>query len=80
LVAPEYIKGDSGVTPHIGENGNWWIGDEDTGKPSRGEKGDSRFTDEKLFNDLIESDMIPAVYDIDRSILTDEKGNIILRY
>ena len=25
--------------PHIGENGNWYVGDEDTGKPSRGDKG-----------------------------------------
>ena len=32
-------KGDPGITPHIGENGNWYLGDTDTGKPSRGEKG-----------------------------------------
>lgn len=25
--------------PHIGENENWYVGDEDTGKPSRGDKG-----------------------------------------
>ena len=24
-------KGEPGITPHIGENGNWWIGDDDTG-------------------------------------------------
>ena len=30
-------KGEQGVTPHIGENGNWFIGDEDTEMPSRGE-------------------------------------------
>ena len=23
--------------PHIGENENWYVGDEDTGKPSRGD-------------------------------------------
>ena len=27
------------ITPYIGENGNWYLGDEDTGKPSRGDKG-----------------------------------------
>ena len=32
-------KGADGITPHIGENGNWYLGDTDTGKPSRGEKG-----------------------------------------
>lgn len=25
--------------PHIGENENWYVGDTDTGKPSRGDKG-----------------------------------------
>ena len=32
--------GQNGITPTIGENGNWYLGNEDTGKPSRGEKGD----------------------------------------
>lgn len=31
--------GKDGATPEIGENGNWWINGEDTGKPSRGEAG-----------------------------------------
>lgn len=31
--------GMDGSTPHIGENGNWFIGDVDTGMPSRGEAG-----------------------------------------
>ena len=31
--------GTDGITPHIGENGNWYIGNTDTGKPSRGEQG-----------------------------------------
>lgn len=33
-------KGTNGTTPHIGDNGNWYIGTTDTGKPSRGAKGD----------------------------------------
>lgn len=32
--------GDNGITPHIGDNGNWYLGETDTQKPSRGEKGD----------------------------------------
>lgn len=32
--------GKDGITPTIGENGNWYLGETDTGKPSRGEKGD----------------------------------------
>ena len=47
--------GADGITPTIGENGNWFLGDVDTNKPSRGEKGDkgdaftySDFTAEQL--------------------------------
>lgn len=32
--------GKDGITPTIGANGNWYLGDIDTQKPSRGEKGD----------------------------------------
>lgn len=31
--------GENGETPYIGDNGNWFVGSDDTGKPSRGEKG-----------------------------------------
>lgn len=31
--------GDDGITPHIGENGNWWIGDTDTGVHATGSAG-----------------------------------------
>lgn len=33
--------GVNGLTPHIGENGNWWIGDTDTGVLAKGVKGDT---------------------------------------
>ncbi len=33
------VNGQDGLTPTIGENGNWFLGDTDTGKPSRGEIG-----------------------------------------
>lgn len=31
--------GENGLTPYIGQNGNWYIGDNDTGQPSRGAAG-----------------------------------------
>ena len=31
--------GGNGLTPHIGDNGNWWLGNNDTLKPARGEQG-----------------------------------------
>ena len=48
LIAEADLKGDKGapgapgkdgITPHIGDNGNWYLGATDTGKPSRGEQG-----------------------------------------
>ena len=42
LVVIEGTKGDpgaDGITPTIGDNGNWYLGETDTGKPSRGKTG-----------------------------------------
>lgn len=33
-------KGDPGDSPHIGENGNWWVGDTDTGVSAAGSGGE----------------------------------------
>lgn len=33
-------KGDDGLTPSIGQNGNWFLGTTDTGVPATGPKGD----------------------------------------
>lgn len=38
--AVDMAAGADGVTPTIGENGNWYLGETDTGKPSRGDKGE----------------------------------------
>lgn len=35
----DYKNGADGLTPHIGENGNWWIGEIDTGVKARGTDG-----------------------------------------
>ena len=35
----DYFDGANGITPTIGDNGNWYLGDTDTGKPSRGAAG-----------------------------------------
>ena len=32
--------GIDGIVPNVGENGNWWVGDIDTGIPAKGEKGE----------------------------------------
>lgn len=33
------VNGQDGITPTIGQNGNWYLGETDTGKPSRGLQG-----------------------------------------
>lgn len=54
--------GVDGITPTIGENGNWYIGDEDTGKPSRGESTSNiiEFADGKMItlSDSSDSNLI----------------------
>lgn len=35
------LTGNDGKTPYIGENGNWWIGNEDTGYRAVGKDGES---------------------------------------
>lgn len=45
------IHGKDGITPHIGENGNWFIGDEDTGVKAQGytpQKGVDYFTEAEI--------------------------------
>lgn len=37
-------KGDPGITPHIGANSNWFIGETDTGFKAEGQDGQSTFT------------------------------------
>ena len=38
-IGPQGSEGENGITPTIGENGNWYLGDIDTGNPSRGQEG-----------------------------------------
>ena len=40
----EAIDAAKGYIPHIGTNGNWWIGDNDTGVDANGIKGDTGAT------------------------------------
>lgn len=39
LVSLETLKGENGITPNIGENGNWFIGEEDTNIKAQGTDG-----------------------------------------
>lgn len=49
--------GKDGLTPYIGENGNWWIGDTDTGVSAGGSGGGSSYREQELLS-------TPIVYSI----------------
>lgn len=71
-------EGKDGLTPFIGENGNWWIGDVDTGKPSRGKAFEySDFTEEEI-HELQEPAraMIDALDTLDKAVTANEKLRI----
>lgn len=38
------LRGRDGDTPLIGENGNWWVGGEDTGVRARARDGEDGYT------------------------------------
>lgn len=71
-------EGKDGLTPYIGENGNWFIGDVDTGKPSRGKAFEySDFTPEEIY-ELQEParDMIESLDALDEAVTKNEQQRI----
>lgn len=44
LIESGILTGDDGLTPYVGENGNWWLGSEDTGILARGTDGEDGYT------------------------------------
>lgn len=71
-------EGKDGLTPSIGENGNWWIGDVDTGKPSRGKAFEySDFTEEQI-HELQEParDMLEVLDTLDKAVTANEQQRI----
>lgn len=62
------IKGDpgaDGITPHIGTNGRWYIGDEDTGVKAEGTDG---HTPEKGVDYWTETDKAEIVEEVLKEI------------
>lgn len=62
-------SGTDGITPHIGENGNWYIGDTDTGRPSRGEPGRDGATPQRGVDYWTDADKIEIKSYVDEAIL-----------
>lgn len=62
------VTGENGITPHIGENNNWFIGDIDTNVNATGPKGDTGHQDGT------------AVFWSTANLMRGEDGNIIVEY
>lgn len=63
--------GEDGLTPRIGENGNWWIGDTDTGVLAKGKKGDTGAKGADGVSPTVQVETIDGGH---RVILTDASG------
>ncbi len=84
-------NGKDGQTPYIGDNGNWWIGEKDTGVSAKGDTGKSAYqiwldnghtgTEEDFLNWLKGSDGTNGTNGSDGISVTntyiDENGNLI---
>ena len=80
---PDVTDGEDGITPHIGANGNWFIGDTDTGVPAKGEKGEQGdkgdpyiLTDED--KTLIAAEVLTQLGGSPVFGVVDENNNILL--
>lgn len=52
------LKGQNGVTPHIGSNGNWHIGSTDTGVSAKGQDGNAGASAYELWKKDVEAGQI----------------------
>ena len=70
-------SGADGITPHIGENGNWYIGETDTGIKAQGEKGEKGDTGEKGTTPHIGENGNWWIGDTDTGVKADASGDYL---
>ena len=69
-------NGEDGISPHIGDNGNWWIGDIDTGVKAEAPDIDPE-EEIEVYNFLYDEDLKKIVSDDDDYIMTDDDDNLL---
>lgn len=70
------LKGKPGETPYVGENGNWWVGETDTGVSAAGEASNARIDElEKKVDDLLYKAI--TINSFTNNIGTVEMGTIV---
>ena len=67
--------GEDGITPHIGANGNWFVGETDTGVKAQGEDGDPGDTPQKGVDYWTAADKSGIVADVLAALPTWEGGS-----
>ena len=69
-------NGKNGIAPHVGENGNWWIGDTDTGSKAQGDKGDNAYLSIK---DDGNGNVTLETHNKEEILTDDGEGNVFWR-
>lgn len=69
--------GEDGISPHIGDNGNWWIGDIDTGVKAEAPDIDPE-EEIAVYNFLYDEDLKKIISDDDDYVIVDDNDNIIV--
>ena len=72
------FNGDDGTTPHIGENGNWYIGEEDTGISASGEV-DAETVETSVTNYFIKNPLPKSIVDIEE-IFSDRTSSLLIKF
>lgn len=71
--------GKDGLTPYIGENGNWYVGDTDTGSPSKGDPGEQGSAGESGVYILSDGETIEDAPE-DADVVIDPNGEADLEF
>lgn len=61
-------NGKDGLTPFIGENGHWWIGDQDTGVPAQGPPGETGSFDGYISGNMVNVAMNNTTYTLNAAL------------
>lgn len=69
--------GEDGISPHIGDNGNWWIGDIDTDVKAEAPDIDPE-EEIAVYNFLYDEDLKKIISDDDDYVIVDDNDNIIV--
>ena len=68
------IHNADGITPHIGENGNWWIGTIDTGVHAQGEQGIQGEQGKSAYEQAVEGGFIGTEQEFTDALNGNVKG------